>query len=125
MNPNLRPILFFFFFFEKAYILVKFQKKSLIFFFFTRLLTMLVKVEQALLTLFKASAAQVATKYSRALTRTACRILVLFNLNTNPSLGFHPTTRLNVSEILIRSQAPHLTQLQICQNPKIYFKYTT
>lgn len=86
---------------------------------------MLIKVEQELWTLFKASAAQVATKYSLALTRTACRILVLFNLNTNPSLGFHTTTRLNINEILIWSQAPHLTQLQICQNLKIYFKHTT
>lgn len=46
---------------------------------------MLVKAKQAVLALFKASAAQVATKYSWALTGTACRILVLFSLNTNPS----------------------------------------
>lgn len=46
---------------------------------------MLVKVEQAVLALLKASAAQVATKYSWALTGTACKILVLFSLNANPS----------------------------------------
>lgn len=79
---------------------------------------MLIKVEQVLWTLFKASAAQVATKYSLALTRTACRILVLFNLNTNPSLGFHTTTRLNVNEILIWSQAPHLTSSKYVRIPK-------
>lgn len=59
MIPNLWP----FFGEGEACIPVRFQKKS-DFLFLKRFPILLVKVGQVLLTLFKASAAQVAAKYS-------------------------------------------------------------